>query len=78
MEEYFLQFMKEELYLDIIAWVNESLIDGILDNLNISLAGTRLRFKKACQELKGNVFLPFSSNLFHLFKFLKIKNVTIN
>jgi hypothetical protein len=52
MEEYFLQFMKEELYLDIIAWINDSMIDNILDNMNISASGTRLRFKKACIELK--------------------------
>ena len=52
MEEYFLAFMKEELYLDIIAWINDSMIDNILDNMNISASGTRLRFRKAVIELK--------------------------
>jgi hypothetical protein len=55
LEDYFLTFVKEELYLDILVWIDDAMIDNILDNMGITEMGTRYRFKKACKDVRGNL-----------------------
>lgn len=67
--DYFTSFLKEDLLLDILASVEESSIDNLIEQLKIEQIGAKLRFKKAFVELKGFFII------FHSFIFLKKMNI---
>lgn len=53
LEEYFTNFLKEDLLLNTIASIEDSMIDQMLDKLTIEAVGVRLKIKNSIAKLKG-------------------------
>lgn len=52
LEEYFPIFLTQELDLEVLAKSDEKTLESLMNQLNIQSIGTRVKFKKACIELK--------------------------
>jgi hypothetical protein len=55
LEDYFHQFVKNDMYLDTIADLDENTVDSVLDAMQIDSVGVKLKIKKAIPELKGKL-----------------------
>lgn len=60
MEDYFTTFVQEDLYPTELAGLTDAEIDSLIAKLNINY-GSRLRFKKEIDKLRGAI-LSFLSN----------------
>ncbi len=53
LDEYKLGFIRADLDLQQFAVADEPLLERILNNLNISALGLRVKFIKECKALRG-------------------------
>jgi hypothetical protein len=54
LEQYFLSFLKEEMYLDVLSLTNTETLEEILDRFQIKDETSRTKFMTSCKTLKGN------------------------
>lgn len=62
MEELFSEFLQQELDLDVLAGSDEKTLENLMDRFNITSYGSRVKFKKACLDLKGLLLIFFFLN----------------
>ena len=59
MRVFFLPMIREEISLETLALSDETKLNSILNKIKVTGVNSRIKFKKACDQLQGNNFVKF-------------------